>query len=184
VDQQVPDIRLAATADLTASELRRIRDLLEAAFADDGEGFTDDDWAHSLEGIHAVARLKGDIVAHAAVVERELQVDRRPLRTGYVEAVATLRPLQRRGIGAVLMTEVNRHIRSAFELGALSATFPAFYERLDWQLWRGPTYVRIDRGEQRTPDDDGAVMVLRTPATPPIDLTAPISCDWRTGDVW
>jgi aminoglycoside 2'-N-acetyltransferase I len=35
-----------------------------------------------------------------------------------------------------------------------------------------------------TPEEDGAVMVRMTPTTPELDLTAPISCDWRPGDVW
>ncbi len=39
-------------------------------------------------------------------------------------------------------------------------------------------------GERRTPDDDPYIMVLRTPSSPPLDITAPISCDWRPGDVW
>ena len=36
-----------------------------------------------------------------------------------------------------------------------------------------------------TPEEDGLVMVRRTPTTPSdLDLDAPISCDWRPGDVW
>jgi hypothetical protein len=26
--------------------------------------------------------------------------------------------------------------------------------------------------------------VLTTPTSPPLDLSAKISCDWRAGDVW
>jgi aminoglycoside 2'-N-acetyltransferase I len=45
--------------------------------------------------------------------------------------------------------------------------------------------VRAPNGEQRTPDEDGYVMILRTASTPAdLDLEAPISCDWRPGDVW
>jgi len=36
----------------------------------------------------------------------------------------------------------------------------------------------------RTPADDGYILVLPTPSSPHFDLTAPISCDWRRGDVW
>jgi aminoglycoside 2'-N-acetyltransferase I len=39
-------------------------------------------------------------------------------------------------------------------------------------------------GPLRTPNEDGYVMVLPTPASPPLDLTAAISCEWRPGDVW
>jgi hypothetical protein len=31
---------------------------------------------------------------------------------------------------------------------------------------------------------DGYILVLPTPLTPPLDLSADISCDWRPGDVW
>ena len=59
-----------------------------------------------------------------------------------------------------------------------------FYERLGWQTWRGPTSVRAPEGMQRTPDEDGYILVLTTPSSPPLDPAAPISCDWRVGDVW
>ncbi len=60
------------------------------------------------------------------------------------------------------------------------------YERLGWRTWQGPTSVRTPNGEQRTPEDNGSILVLETLSTPirPLDLRAPISCDWRTGDVW
>jgi aminoglycoside 2'-N-acetyltransferase I len=44
--------------------------------------------------------------------------------------------------------------------------------------------VRTDHGEQRTPDDDGYIMVLPTATTLELDVTASISCEWRPGDVW
>ena len=61
-----------------------------------------------------------------------------------------------------------------------------FYERLGWRTWLGPSSVRSPDGERRTPDEDGYILVLTTPSTPlePLDLTLPIRCDWRVGDVW
>jgi len=44
--------------------------------------------------------------------------------------------------------------------------------------------VRTRDGLVRTPEEDGFILVLRTPSSPDIDLTAPISCEWRPGDVW
>jgi aminoglycoside 2'-N-acetyltransferase I len=53
------------------------------------------------------------------------------------------------------------------------------------ERWRGPTFVRLGDRERATPEEDGFVMILRTPRTPAsLDLDAPISCDWREGDVW
>jgi hypothetical protein len=36
----------------------------------------------------------------------------------------------------------------------------------------------------RTAEEDGNVLVRLTPTSPELDLSAPISCDWRPGDVW
>ena len=179
-------VRRASTTELTTLEIEAIRSLLWAAFADDEEGgFGEDDWQHALGGVHVVAEADGEIVAHAAVVEREIHVAGRLLRTGYVEAVATLPSRQRQGVGTAVMGEVNAIVRDGFELGALGTGSHEFYERLGWERWHGPSFVRTrDGGERRTPDEDGYILVLLTPTTPPISLDAPISCEWRPGDVW
>lgn len=137
-----------------------------------------------MGGIHFVLELDGEIVAYASVVERVLHVDDRPLRTGYVEAVATAPVHQGKGHGTRVMRAVNAHIRDRFELGALDTGSHRFYERLGWLRWRGPSSVRTASGERRTPEEDGYIMVLPTPSSPRLELTAPISCDWREGDVW
>jgi aminoglycoside 2'-N-acetyltransferase I len=179
------DVRAVHTPELTPVELAQIRSLLWAAFADDQDGrFSEDDWQHALGGTHFVTEIDGQIVAHASVVQRELHVAGKPLRTGYVEAVATRPDLQGRGHGTAVMREADALIERDFELGALGTGSQGFYERLGWQIWRGPSAVRTDDGDQPTPDEDGYIMVLHTPATPPLEVTAPISCEWRDGDVW
>jgi aminoglycoside 2'-N-acetyltransferase I len=161
-----------------------IRDVVWAAFPTGDEGFTEDDWDHSLGGMHFVLDLAGEIVGHASVVERELHVDGRPLRTGYVEAVAVAPDRQGKGLGSIVMADVTGYVREHFELGALGTGRIAFYERLGWRTWKGPSSVRMPDGPQRTPDDDGYILVLPTPTSPELDLDAPISCDWRPGDAW
>lgn len=180
-------MRTAATDALTGHELVAIRALMDEAFAGDDpeEHFTDEDWDHALGGLHVLAELDGRIVAHAAVVPRVLHVAGRPLRTGYVEAVAALPALQGRGLGTLVMRTAGDHVRAAYELGALGTGRHGFYERLGWLTWRGPSSVRLPEGDQPTSEDDGYLMVLETAATPvPLDLDAPISCEWRRGDVW
>ena len=135
-------IRQVAAANLTDAETSAIRDLLRAAFQDDGEGFTDDDWEHAAGGTHFLLEQAGAVLAYASVALRELQADGRPLRAGYVEAVATRPDVQGRGHGTTVVRAVNEHIRSTFELGALSTGIPDFYRRLGWELWLGPTAVR------------------------------------------
>ena len=101
-----------------------------------------------------------------------LQVHGHSLRTGYVEAVATRVDVQGPRHGTRLMRDVNKFIRAAYQLGALSTGSPGFYARLGWEPWLGSTAVRTQRGPLPTPDDDGGIMVLPTPATPPLDRRA------------
>lgn len=178
-------LRRVATPDLTTSEIAAICDLLVVAFgSDEDEVFTDDDWEHAIGGLHFVLEVDGGIVGHASVVERELHVAGRPLRTGYVEAVATAPARQGQGLGSLVMSEVTGYIRDRFELGALGTGRQRFYERQGWRTWAGPSAVRTAGGTRPTPEDDGYIMVLVTPTSPPLDLSVAISCDWRPGDVW
>lgn len=180
-----PTIHKLASEQLTALQTEHIRALLWAAFADDEHGaFSEDDWQHALGGTHFIATAGGAIVAHASVVERDIHVAGHALRTGYVEAVATAPAYQGRGYGSALMLEVDVLIERDFEFGVLGTGSQGFYERLGWAVWRGPSFVRTQNGEEPTPDEDGYIMFLRTPSTPPIDPLAPISCEWRPGDVW
>jgi len=178
-------LRRLATSELTPSEATATRALMAVAFgSDEEERFSDDDWQHALGGVHFVLELDREIVAHAAVVEREIHVGRHALRTGYVEAVATAPARQGLGLGSIVMTDVTEYVREGFELGGLGTGRQSFYGRLGWRIWAGPSSVRTADGDQPTPDDDGSIMVLTTPTTPPLDPAAPISCEWRPGDAW
>ena len=178
-------VRQASTEALTTSEIAAIRELMVVAFGpDEEEAFTDADWEHAIGGVHFVIDIDGEVVAHASVVERELQVDGRALKTGYVEAVATAPERQGAGLGSLVMSEVNAYIREAFDLGALGTGRHTFYERQGWRTWAGPSAVRTPDGTRPTPGDDGYIMVLATPTSPPLDLSATITCEWRPGDVW
>jgi aminoglycoside 2'-N-acetyltransferase I len=177
-------LRRVPTSELTNQEVEGIRAGLWAAFPPGDEGFTEDDWQHALGGMHVVLDDDDGLIAHAAVVERELHVAGQPLRTGYLEAVATDPARQGRGYGTRVMTDADDYVRAQFELGALGTGAHHFYERLGWRTWLGPASVRTSMGEVRTPDEEGYILVLETPTSPVLDLTAPISCEWRPGDVW
>ena len=179
-----PPVRRVPTRQLTPDDVAVIRDLLSRAFPTGDEAFTEDDWEHAVGGTHFLLEADDRIVSHASVVERDLHVGDRHLRTGYVEAVATDPDYQGKGFGSRVMRDVGEHIREHFELGALGTGRHAFYERLGWLTWRGPSAVRTAGGSVRTPDEDGFILVLPTPRTPALDVTAPITCEWRPGDVW
>ena len=179
-------VRRLGTDELSPAELAEIRALMDVAFGDDPEeAFTDDDWAHALGGLHVLVEVDGRIVAHAALVEREIRVGGRALRTGYVEAVATAPERQGEGFGSRAMAVIGAEIQARFELGVLGTGAFHFYERLGWRRWRGPSQVRLPDGAlERSPEDDGFLMVLETPRSGGLDDRAPIECDWRPGDAW
>ena len=178
-------LRRAQTDELAAAQLQELRHLLDEAFAGDEEGdFADTDWANSLGGTHVLLEEGGLVLSHASVVPRRLRIGDRDVSTGYVEAVATRPDHQRRGHASRVLEEVTRVIIEEHDIGALSTGVPALYERQGWELWAGPTFASTPSGIVRTADDDGGIMVLRTPVTGPLDLTDPITCDWREGDVW
>jgi aminoglycoside 2'-N-acetyltransferase I len=137
-----------------------------------------------MGGTHWLAEADARLVGHASVVPRILEADGRPVRAGYVEAVAVDPAWQRAGIGSRLMAAAGAHIAGTYELGALGTGEQPFYERLGWERWQGPTFERTAGGDVPTPEEDGYVMVLRVPGSPALTLRERLSCEWRPGDSW
>ncbi|WP_190110463.1 GNAT family N-acetyltransferase [Streptomyces cinnamoneus] len=176
------ETRTVHTSRLTGDELLAIRSLLDDAFEGD---FTDDDWDHTVGGMHALVQEGGELVAHGALVQRRMLHGGRALRTGYVEGVAVRPGLWRRGHGSAVMEALEQVLRrGAYELGALGAADEAvpLYTGRGWQRWRGPSSVLAPTGIARTPDEDGCLFVL--PLRAALDLDGELTCDWRPGDVW
>ena len=175
------EVRPLQTSEAPVHLLETIRQLVDEAF--DGT-LSSDEWEHMLGGWHVVILEEGAPISHAAVVPRALEAAGRLFRTGYVEGVATAPGRRCEGLGSSVMSQVASLLRSKFELGALSTGRHAFYERLGWQRWRGPTFVRHADDLVRTEEDDDSVMVLRFGPSLALDLAGPISCEARTGDHW
>jgi aminoglycoside 2'-N-acetyltransferase I len=176
-------VRLVSTAELSAAERSELRALLDGAY----EGaFAEEDWEHALGGVHVLLREADELVGHVSVVRRRLVHGSLSLQTAYLEALAVREDMRRRGHGDTLMSAAEQLIVSEYELGALSdgTGIDGFYERRGWRRWQGPTWTLAPGGQVRTPDEDGGVLVLRTPSSPELDLAGPIACDWRSGDVW
>ncbi|MBO0773935.1 MAG: GNAT family N-acetyltransferase [Actinobacteria bacterium] len=176
----VTEVRTAHTADLDPATLAAARALLYEVFDD----LTEDDWEHSLGGIHALAWEGDELVGHGSVILRRLLTGGRALRTGYVEGVGVRADRRGRGHGAALMAALERVISGGYEIGALGATdaAAAFYRARGWQLWQGPSSALTPAGIRRTAADDGAIYVL--PLRARLDLASELTCDWRDGDVW
>lgn len=176
------DVSVTTTAQASATLLAQVHALLLEAF-DDG-GFDDADWDHSCGGWHVVVSDGGVPVCHAAVVPRALEVGGRTVNAGYVEGVGTAPSHQGQGLGSVAMRELATVIVREFEMAAGSTDVHGFYERLGWERWQGPSFVRHGTELVRTADEDDGIMVLRFGPTAEVDLGAPIVCQARTGDDW
>lgn len=176
------EVRVLADDGVPPDLLLSVRTLTFAAF---GDRFDQHDWEHTYGG-HRVVVFDGEVpVAAAAVVPRELEVGGTAYAAGYVEGVAADPGRHGNGLGSAVMATVGDLLRNRYQLGVLSTSRSAFYERLGWERWRGPTYVRHDDGRlERTPAEDDGLMVLRCAATVDVDLRAAISCDARAGDDW
>ena len=133
-------------------------------------------------GEHLLGWEDGRLASHLMWVTRWLQVRDGPLlRTAYVELVATTPAMQRRGYATALLEYIPLQVTD-FDLAALSPAPDALYARLGWGFWRGPLAMRTADGLEPTPDEE--VMVLKLPRTPVLDLEAPLSIEWRPGEVW
>jgi aminoglycoside 2'-N-acetyltransferase I len=178
---RVPDIKVFATDEASADFLLDIRRIVVEAF----EGrFSDEDWDHALGGTHVVVTEGDEVISHASVVTRILEVGGQPIRTGYIEGVGTAPARQGQGLGSLAMTEITALVRRDFEMGALSTEAHGFYENLGWERWRGPTFVRRGSETVRSAEEDDGIMVLRFGGTEHLDLTATIACEGRSGDDW
>ncbi len=132
---------------------------------------------------HVVGTCEGQLVTHAMWVTRLLQPGAAgPLKTAYIEMVATHPEYQRRGFASLAMRRLVDEIPGSYELALCPAT-PAFYARLGWRFWQGPLRIRMDGGRLvNTPEE--RVMVLALPGRPRLDLDDPLSAEWREGEVW
>ncbi len=133
--------------------------------------------------VHVLGYLGRRLVAHALWLDRPLRVGHGPwLNSAYVEGVATHADYRRRGYGAAVMRRLQAAI-DGYDLGALSPAVPEWYARLGWERWRGPLWIDHGGALERTPDDE-MVLIYRTPRTPPLDLSAPLTAPWRPFEQW
>jgi aminoglycoside 2'-N-acetyltransferase I len=180
MERPEPRLRLAHTAELGTDTLQAARQLLYDVFDDMEES----DWEHCLGGMHALVWEDGELIGHAAVIQRRLLHGGRALRAGYVEGVAVRADRKRRGHGAAMMDALERVIKAAYELGALGASEEgeAFYDARAWTRWRGRTWALTPDGVIRTQQEDDGIYVLAVSAG--LDLTGDLTCDWRGGSAW
>jgi aminoglycoside 2'-N-acetyltransferase I len=173
---QVDRLRTEALSPAERAEMLR---LCEAAFREPLQGYLE----AIGPGTHLLGRAGGRLVSHLMIVPRSLQpIGGSALHTAYVELVATAPQARGNGHASALLRRVPE-LSVGFDVAALAPSDPAFYERLGWESWRGPLYVR--KGGELVPTPGELVMVYRLPRTPRgLDLDRALSIEWRPGEIW
>jgi aminoglycoside 2'-N-acetyltransferase I len=173
-------VHLATAGDLEPRARHEILALCDRAYGEDlrraFQSFHDP--------IHVFATIESAIVSHALWITRWLAPgEHAPLRTAYVEAVATDPAHQGRGYASAVMRRLVLEVAD-YDLAALcpSDDGQALYSRLGWETWRGPLAIR--HGSVVVETSDESIMIHRLPRTPPLDLNDPLSADWRPGELW
>jgi aminoglycoside 2'-N-acetyltransferase I len=134
------------------------------------------------DGDHLFGRRNGVLVSHLMWVTRWLKISNGPpLRTAYVEMVATAPSAERQGFASELLRNLVPLVQD-FDIAALCPATESLYLRLGWRFWRGPLATRKDGVLIPTPEE--RCMVLPLARTPLLDLDEPLSVEWRAGEVW
>lgn len=179
-----PDYRFEVRSgdSLTAAEHAALLSLCTDAFEEDFGPFL----AQFVDPVHVLGWKGDQLVTNVLWIKRWLQIGDDPLLcTAYIEAVATDVDCRNRGLASKAMRMAVENIaqESGYEIAALSPSEARFYERLGWEQWLGPLFARTRTGLSAMPDDE-ETMIYRLPTTPDLDLTRPISIEWREMEVW
>lgn len=174
------ELRVIPSGELSRETLDQVLELCDRAYGEDLR----ETFATFVDPVHVVAVADGAVVSHALWITRWLApAGRAPLRTAYVEAVATDPAWRRRGLASAVLRRLIGEL-TGFELAALcpSDDGQPLYARLGWETWTGPLSIRQGRALTDTPDE--SIMIHRLPLTPPLCLSDPMSAEWRPGEVW
>ena len=174
-------VTVLSTGDLTAAQRSSVVDVCIAAH--DNPAFTNLFNYIKSGGRHCVAYRGRELVSHAVVTTRWVQPEGLSvLKTAFVDAVATLPAYQGLGYASAVMRRLATEIDD-YAIGCLQTDSPAFYERLGWEVWRGPLAGRSEDGFIPTPQQRG-VMVLRLAQTPPLDLEMRLTIECQPDRIW
>ena len=133
-------------------------------------------------GRHFLAYDNTKLVSHAVVTTRWLQPQGQSLlKTAYVDAVSTLPAYQGHGYGRTVMRYLASNIAD-YDIACLETERVSFYERLGWELWRGPLAGRKGTELIPTPDQTG-IVIFRLAHTPTLDLDRLLTIEVE-GRIW
>jgi aminoglycoside 2'-N-acetyltransferase I len=174
------NIQVKANTDLSSGEYSEIIALTSQAFERDYTPYMES----FIFPAHILARLNGKLVSYVAIVTRWTQIGTGPLlRTAAIEGMATELSCRHRGFASQLMRYAVAEAQDC-DIATLSTGINGFYSRLGWRVWEGPLYTRKEKELIAMPEEQGCVMFYALPKTPPLDITAPLSIEWRELEPW
>lgn len=177
---RTPPVIYLRTEDLAAAARTAIIELCIAAHQE--EDFRNLFSYIPSGGRHFLAYHETQLVSHAVITTRWLQSAGQPLlKTAYVDAVSTLPAYQGQGYGSAVMQHLAHNIAD-YDIACLETERVSFYERLGWELWRGPLAGRKGTELIPTPDQTG-IMILRLAHTPTLDLDRLLTIEVE-GRIW
>jgi len=171
---------LQVDEDFVADNLAAIKNLLSDAYEGD---FSEEDWLHSFGGVRFLGILNNEIVAHGAIVAREVLINEKKTTIGYLEAIAVASKHQGQGIGRELLSSMSEFCASRYQISMLSTDEFNFYSNFGWKQFKGKSGVSIDDQVILTPDEDEGLMYLIGKAGFSQEILTAY-CDPREGDHW
>jgi aminoglycoside 2'-N-acetyltransferase I len=178
--QEKLEIAVKANRVLTSEEYAEIVALTSQAFKRDYTPFLE----MFVNPSHILGRYHGQLVSYVLWITRWMQIgDAPPMRTAYIEGMATEISHRHKGFASQVMKTAIDAIND-YDIAALATGSVGFYRRLGWQVWQGPLYCRKEKELIAMPGEQGCVMVYALPQTPPLDLKAPASIEWRAIEPW
>jgi len=137
-------IERVRTGNLVPRVHEQVRALCDAAYGENLAGY----FADIGPGVHLLGWHGPALVSHLMWVDRTLYVEgREPLRSAYVELVATRKSDQGRRFATRLMERLALEIQG-YDIGALSPAETTLYQRLGWERWHGALSVRTAAGDE------------------------------------
>jgi len=133
------EIEVVASTRLSPETRAELLQLFREAYGEDLTSYLDD----IGPGLHYLGREAGALVSHAVWVTRWLRPgEGPPLKTAYVEMVATHPQRERRGFASALLRRLVEDIEDSHDLAALSPATSEIYLRMGWRFWEGPVALR------------------------------------------
>jgi predicted N-acetyltransferase YhbS len=167
-----PRIEIRGAATLTEAELATVHALdrvVEWAPGPVPESLDGLSWSHNPTW-RVMAWEDGELVSHAAIFVRELQVDRQPVQVAGLGSVMTAAAHQGQGFGTAVVQRMMEFVRAELDVSfMLLICHPhrvSFYQRLGWQELSVTLWCEGSDGRRELPYLQAMAMPVRSPVLP------------------